>query len=220
VTPTIRLHAGDAVVIARSTVLPGTEVAPGVLAVERIPAGHKVAVRALAPGEEIRRYGQIIGFATAPILPGGHVHTQNCGMGDFAKDYAYAQDARPTAMANEQRTFLGIRRADGRVATRNYIGILTSVNCSAHVAGLIADVFKRNPFTGHDPLAEFSNVDGVVALTHKTGCGMTDGEPLRVLRRTLLVGRQHPIKRDHRGVAALRELAVLVVDDGAVRNRQ
>jgi len=191
VTPTIRLHAGDAVVIARSTVLPGTEVAPGVLAVERIPAGHKVAVRALAPGEEIRRYGQIIGFATAPILPGGHVHTQNCGMGDFAKDYAYAQDARPTAMANEQRTFLGIRRADGRVATRNYIGILTSVNCSAHVAGLIADVFKRNPFTGHDPLAEFSNVDGVVALTHKTGCGMTDGEPLRVLRRTLAGYARH-----------------------------
>jgi len=191
VTPTIRLHAGDAVVIARSTVLPGTEVAPGVLAVERIPAGHKVAVRALAPGEEIRRYGQIIGFATAPILPGGHVHTQNCGMGDFAKDYAYAQDARPTAMANEQRTFLGIRRADGRVATRNYIGILTSVNCSAHVAGLIADVFKRNPFTGHDPLAEFPNVDGVVALTHKTGCGMTDGEPLRVLRRTLAGYARH-----------------------------
>ncbi len=190
-TPTIRLHAGDAVVIARSTVLPGTEVAPGVLAVERIPAGHKVAVRALAPGEEIRRYGQIIGFATAPILPGGHVHTQNCGMGDFAKDYAYAQDARPTAMANEQRTFLGIRRADGRVATRNYIGILTSVNCSAHVAGLIADVFKRNPFTGHDPLAEFPNVDGVVALTHKTGCGMTDGEPLRVLRRTLAGYARH-----------------------------
>ncbi len=190
-TPTIRLHAGDAVVIARSTVLPGTEVAPGVTAIERIPAGHKVAVRALASGDEIRRYGQIIGFATAPIPPGGHVHTQNCGMGDFAKDYAYAQDARPTAMANEQRTFMGIRRADGRVATRNYIGILTSVNCSAHVAGLIADTFKRNPFTGHDPLAEFPNVDGVVALTHKTGCGMTDGEPLRVLRRTLAGYARH-----------------------------
>ena len=72
------------------------------------------------------------------------------------------------------------------MATRNYIGILTSVNCSAHVAGLVADVFRRNPFApGYDPLAEFPNVDGVVALTHKTGCGMTDGEPLRLLRRTL-----------------------------------
>ena len=190
-TPTIRLHPGDGVVIARSTVQPGTEVAPGVPAAERIPAGHKVAVRALAQGEEIRRYGQIIGFATAPIAPGAHVHVHNMGMGDFAKDYAYTEDARPTAMSNTERQFMGIRRGDGRVATRNYIGILTSVNCSAHVAGLIADTFKRNPFTGHDPLAEFPNVDGVVALTHKTGCGMTDGEPLRVLRRTLAGYARH-----------------------------
>ena len=187
----IRLHPKDAVVIARATLLPGAEVAPGVMAAERIPAGHKVAVRALAEGEAIHRYGQIIGFATRPIAPGAHVHVHNCGMGDFDKDYAYSQDARPTAMANEGLTFSGIRRPDGRVATRNYIGILTSVNCSAHVAGLVADVFKRNPFTGHDPLAAHPNVDGVVALTHKTGCGMTDGEPLRLLRRTLAGYARH-----------------------------
>ena len=88
---------------------------------------------------------------------------------------------------------MGIRRPDGRVATRNYIGILTSVNCSAHVAGLIADAFKRNPFTGDDPLADFPNVDGVVALTHKTGCGMTQDEPLTLLRRTLAAMRGTPI---------------------------
>src|SRR5262249_62100693 len=82
-------------------------------------------------------------------------------------------------------TFDGIRRPAGRIATRNYIGILTSVNCSAHVAGLVADVFKKNPFTGDNPLADFPNVDGVVALTHKTGCGMTLDEPLKLLRRTL-----------------------------------
>ncbi len=187
----IRLHPEDTVVIARSTLLPGAEVAPGVMAAERIPAGHKVSVRALAEGEAIQRYGQIIGFATRPIAPGAHVHVHNCGMGDFDKDYAYSQDARPTAMANEGLTFSGIRRPDGRVATRNYIGILTSVNCSAHVAGLVADVFKRNPFTGHDPLAQYPNVDGVVALTHKTGCGMTDGEPLRLLRRTLAGYARH-----------------------------
>ena len=189
--PVIRLHPDDAVVIARSTLLPGVEVAPGVLAAERIPAGHKVSVRALAVGEPVHRYGQIIGFATQPIAPGRQVHVHNCGMGDFAKDYAYCADARPTAMANESVTFQGIRRADGRVATRNYIGILTSVNCSAHVAGLIADTFRRNPFTGADPLADFPNVDGVVALTHKTGCGMTDGEPLRLLRRTLAGYARH-----------------------------
>jgi len=187
----IRLHPDDGVVIARATLLPGAPVAPGVAAIERIPAGHKVAVRPLAQGEAIHRYGQIIGFATQPIAAGTHVHVHNCGMGDFAKDYAYTQDAQPTAMANERLTFAGIRRPDGRVATRNYIGILTSVNCSAHVAGLVADVFKRNPFTGQDPLAAYPNADGVVALTHKTGCGMTDGEPLRLLRRTLAGYARH-----------------------------
>ena len=183
--PVIRLHPDDGVVIARATLLPGAPVADGVVAASRIPAGHKVAVRPHAPGEAIRRYGQIIGFATAPIAAGEHVHVQNCGMGDFAKDYAWGVDAKPTDFVNDPATFQGIRRPDGRVATRNYIGILTSVNCSAHVAGVVADAFKRNMVTGDDPLADYPNVDGVVALTHKTGCGMTVGEPLDLLRRTL-----------------------------------
>ena len=183
--PVIRLHPDDSVVIARATLLPGAAVAEGVTSIGRIPAGHKVAVKPIAVGEAIRRYGQIIGFATAPIAAGEHVHVQNCGMGDFAKDYAYGVDARPTAYFDPPATFQGIRRPDGRVATRNYIGILTSVNCSAHVASVVADAFKRNPFTGADPLADYPNVDGVVALTHKTGCGMTGGEPLALLRRTL-----------------------------------
>ncbi|MBV8617008.1 MAG: altronate dehydratase [Acetobacteraceae bacterium] len=190
--PVIRLHPDDNVVIARATLLPGTPVAEGLAAAERVPAGHKVAVRPIAPGEAVRRYGQVIGFATQPIAPGRHVHVQNCGMGDFAKDYAYGADARPTAYVEPPATFLGIRRPDGRAATRNYIGVLTSVNCSAHVAGVIADVFRRNPLTGHDPLAEFPNVDGVVALTHKTGCGMAEGDPLTLLRRTLAGYARHP----------------------------
>lgn len=119
------------------------------------------------------------------------MHVQNCGMGDFAKDYAYGADAKPTEMIDPPATFEGIRRPDGKVATRNYIGIVTSVNCSAHVADLIADAFKRNPFSNTDPLAEFPNVDGVVALTHKTGCGMSMGEPLKLLRRTLAGYARH-----------------------------
>ncbi len=182
---TIRLHPEDGVVIARASLLPGTEVADGITATQRIPAGHKVAVRPHAAGEPVRRYGQIIGFATRPISPGEHVHVQNCGMGEFSRDYAYGKDATPTQYVDAPATFEGIRRPDGRVATRNYIGILTSVNCSAHVAGLIADAFRRNPFTGHDPLGDYPNVDGVVALTHKTGCGMTQKEPLQLLRRTI-----------------------------------
>jgi arabinonate dehydratase len=189
--PVIRLHPEDSVVIARATLLPGVPVAEGVVASERVPAGHKVAVRPIAPGEPVRRYGQIIGFASTAIAPGQHVHVHNCGMGDFAKDYAFGVDARPTEPVAVPATFQGIRRADGRVATRNYIGIVTSVNCSAHVAGLIADAFRANPFGGADPLADYPNVDGVVALTHKTGCGMTEGEPLRLLRRTLAGYARH-----------------------------
>src|ERR1700733_1643554 len=189
--PVIRLHPDDGVVIAPATLLPGTPVVDGVVTLDRIPAGHKVAVRAIAAGEPVRRYGQIIGFAASAIAPGRHVHVQNCEMGDFTKDYGYSVDAKPTDYANTPATFDGIRRPAGRVATRNYIGILTSVNCSAHVAGLVADMFRRNPFTGDDPLADYPNVDGVVALTHKTGCGMTEAEPLRVLRRTLAGYARH-----------------------------
>jgi altronate hydrolase len=190
--PVIRLSPEDGVLIARIGLPPGTTVAEGVqVGARRIPPGHKVAVRAHAVGDAIRRYGQIIGFATETIAPGDWVHTHNCAMGDFAKDYAWGVDAKPTPAATPAATFMGIRRADGRVATRNYIGIVTSVNCSAHVADLIADAFKRNPFTGADPLADFPNVDGVVALTHKTGCGMTMGEPLRLLRRTLAGFARH-----------------------------
>jgi altronate hydrolase len=148
-------------------------------------------VRPHAKGEPIRRYGQIIGFATDAIVPGAWVHTHNCEMGDFARDYAWGVDAKPTAHIDPPASFMGIRRADGRAATRNYIGIITSVNCSAHVAELIARQFERNPITGHDPLEAWPQVDGVVALTHKTGCGMTMDEPLRVLRRTLAGFARH-----------------------------
>ena len=189
---TIRLNDQDSVVIARSTLLPGTEIAPAIQATQRIPAGHKVAIRPIPQGQPIRRYGQIIGFATTNIAPGDHVHTHNTGMGDFARDYAYGIDARATDFANTPATFMGIRRPDGRVATRNYIGILTSVNCSAHVADLVAMAFRKDPISGRNPLADYPNVDGVVALTHKTGCGMAAGEPLTVLRRTLGGYARHP----------------------------
>jgi arabinonate dehydratase len=190
--PVISLSSRDGVVIARATLEPGTPITEGLTTSERIPPGHKVAIRPHMAGEAVSKFGQIIGFATQPIAPGQHVHVHNLGMGDFAKDYAFGVDAKPTEMVEEPASFDGIRRPDGRVATRNYIGILTTVNCSAHVAGLIADAFKRHPILGLDPLAEFPSVDGIVPLTHKTGCGMADGEPLRLLRRTLAGYARHP----------------------------
>ncbi|MER9890103.1 altronate dehydratase family protein [Mesorhizobium sp. M0114] len=185
VTPVLVLHDRDNVAIARRMISQGTALGGSIVAKSAIPAGHKVSVTSIKSGESIVRYGQIIGFATKDIEPGFHVHLQNMALGEFYKDYAFGAAARQTDYADTPATFLGIRRSDGRAATRNYVGILSSVNCSSHVANVVAEVFKRNPFTGADPLAEFPNVDGVVALTHKTGCGMTGGEPLNVLRRTL-----------------------------------
>jgi altronate hydrolase len=185
--PTIRLHPDDDVVIARIEIPTGTLISmEKVTAAVTIPAGHKLAVGDIAQGQPVRRYNQIIGFATRPIKAGEHVHVHNLAMGDFQRDYAFSQGVKDTQFVSEPATFLGIRRNDGRVATRNYIGILTSVNCSATVARMVADHFKNN-------LHDYPNVDGVVALTHKTGCGMAgDGEGMDLLRRTLTGYAQHP----------------------------
>ena len=189
-TLTIRLSAADNVVVARADVLPGTEI-PGerVTARGHVPAGHKLATAPVAVGEAVRKYNQIIGFATAAIAPGDHVHTHNVAMGNFARDYAFCADMKPTAFVpeNERATFQGIVRADGRVATRNYLGVLTTVNCSATAARFIADQFRGSA------LAEFPNVDGVVALGHGTGCGMaSEGLAMDLLRRTIGGYARHP----------------------------
>jgi altronate hydrolase len=185
-TPFIRLHPADDVLIARAQLVGGS-VAENVTIKGLIPPGHKVATRAIAQGEPVRRYNQIIGFASKPIAAGEHVHTQNLGLGPeqgaFARDYAFGADVKEQAPRREA-TFMGIKRGDGRVATRNYIGILSSVNCSATAARAIADHFSR--LTNPAALADFPMVDGVVALTHGTGCGMdTEGLGMQILERTL-----------------------------------
>ena len=185
---TIRLNPADDVVIARLEISAGTKLLNegGIEAATHVPAGHKIAVRALKQGQPVRRYNQIIGFATRDIPPGEHVHVHNLAMGEFQRDYAFCADVKPVALATPQATFQGIVRSDGRVATRNYIGILTSVNCSATVARTIARHFENR-------LDDYPNVDGVVALTHKSGCGMaSEGEPMDVLRRTMAGYARHP----------------------------
>ena len=184
--PFIRLHAADDVLIARSQLVGGAQV-ESFAARGLIPAGHKIATHDIAVGEPVRRYNQIIGFASKPITAGEHVHTHNLWMGeakgDFARDYAIGADVK--AEAPRRRTsFMGYQREDGRVGTRNYIGVLSSVNCSATAARAIADHFSRQNHP--EALAAFPNVDGVVALTHGSGCGMdSDGLGLQVLQRTL-----------------------------------
>jgi altronate hydrolase len=186
---TIRLNARDDVAVALRALERGVEISEeGVVCRENVPAGHKVAIRKIKIRDPVRKYGQIIGFASRDIEPGDPVHTQNLEMGDFARDYAIGEEGRPSQIASEedQPTFDGIIREEGRVATRNYIGVLATVNCSASVGRFIADAFSP------DILAEFPNVDGVVAIGHGTGCSMVpEGEGFQLLQRTLAGYARH-----------------------------
>jgi altronate hydrolase len=189
-TLTVRLHPNDNVVTARIDLLPDTMIAGEEVACgARIPAGHKVATRPIAKGEPVIKYNQIIGFASEDIAPGDHVHVHNVEMHDFARDYAFGADVRDTQYVAEDRraSFQGFMRPSGRAGTRNFIGVLSTVNCSATVSHFIADTFPA------EVLAQYPNVDGIVALTHGTGCGMADrGEGFAALQRTLWGYARHP----------------------------
>jgi altronate hydrolase len=154
-----------------------------------VPAGHKVALRAISVGQPVRKSSQIIGFATQPIAAGDHVHTHNLITGDFERDYSIGAEAKTTRYLRPEETasFLGFVRPDGRVGTRNYVGVLTTVNCSASVARRITAHFTP------EVLSAYPNVDGVVAITHGTGCGMAEhGEPADLLRRVFAGYATHP----------------------------
>jgi len=186
----LRLMPGDAVAIALSDLQAGENSGiEGVICRQAIPAGHKLALRNLAADEAVTKYGQVIGFAAAAIPAGEHVHTHNVRMQNFARDVAVGSEAAPTAMvsATARARFDGIMRADGRVATRNYVGVLSTVSCSASVARFIADT------AAEQILPDYPAVDGIVALGHGDGCcAPVDGEGLRLLQRTLAGFARHP----------------------------
>jgi altronate hydrolase len=177
----IRLSNADNVVVAVDQIDKGATTA-GIAATARIPKGHKMAIAPIPEGEPVRKFGQIIGFAKTGIGPGDWLHEHNVGMRDFERDYQFAVDARrEIVLPVEQRaTFEGFRRAGGLAGTRNYIGILTSVNCSASVARFMAEAVNRS-----EVLADYPNVDGVISFVHGSGCGMAAfGEGFDILKRT------------------------------------
>ncbi|MGE8472866.1 MAG: UxaA family hydrolase, partial [Paraburkholderia hospita] len=189
-TLAIKLHDIDDVLIARGALTAGTILADfdNLVASADIPAAHKIACRDVAQGAPVRRYGQIIGFATQPIRAGDHVHVHNVSMGDFARDYAFGEDMKQVDAATVPLTFNGFRRADGRVATRNYIGVVSTVNCSATVTKLVAQHFAQP-----GALDAFPNVDGIVPITHSFGCCIDHhGEGIQQLRRTVGGYVKHP----------------------------
>ena len=204
--PAIRLHPADNVVVARIDVEKGTAIpGEGVTARHRTPAGYKIATRDIAKGTPILKYNVVVGFAAADLPAGTMLHNHNVAFQEFERDYAYGRDYQPVEKVPEaeRATFEGIVRENGTVGTRNYIGILSTVNCSATVVHHIAKHFTE------ERLAEFPAIDGVAAFPHALGCGMEmTGEPMALLRRTLAGYVRHP-----------NFAAVLVVGLGCERNQ-
>jgi len=189
------LHQADDVGVAVAGLAAGSELAgPAgpVVTAGPVPPGHKVALHAIGAGAPVHKYGQVIGFASAPIAAGDHVHVHNLAFGEFSRA---AEPAGPAgehsagaSAAPEPLTFAGYRRADGRVGTRNYVAVVSTVNCSATVSKRIA-----RQVSDSGELDDLQGVDGVIALTHSTGCGMQpDGAGMAVLRRTLAGYLDHP----------------------------
>lgn len=185
----LQLHPADDVVVLRRPVPAGTEVWPGISSVQPVPAGHKVAIQARRAGEPIHKYGHIIGYARTAIQLGQHVHEHNLEVGPLQLDYAFGADARPWQLhpAGARRQFPGYARPSGRAGTRNYLAVISSVNCSASVAHYVRDHFR-----GGSLQRDYPGVDGVVAFTHKSGCAMPADESLRILQRVLVGLARHP----------------------------
>jgi altronate hydrolase len=194
----VHLHPQDNVAILKVDVQEGitlrvaaTETSSADLVAVRQPiaSGHKVALRAIASGSPVHRYGQVIGFATRDILAGEHVHTHNLSAPLFDRVYDIGVDVQPVRLVpgGERRTFMGYARPGGRAGTRNTIAVISSVNCSAHATRQIARYWTP------ERLAPYSNVDGVIAIAHHAGCSIRlDGEEHRLLQRTLAGIARHP----------------------------
>jgi altronate hydrolase len=189
----VRLDPSDNVVTTTRAFTANVEV-EGIATTALIPSGHKVATMAITQGAAVRKYAQVIGYASQDIAAGDHVHTHNTEFRNTEADYEFSTDLRPIAMVpkNQRDTFMGYRRENGSVGTRNYIAIVTSVNCSATAARMIADHFTP------DIIAQYPNVDGVAAFVHGTGCGMAgDGDGFEALQRVMWGYARHP---NHVGV--------------------
>jgi len=186
---TLRLHPTDNLVVALTDIPAGTELVGITDALRHtVPRGHKIATRVVEAGQNLIRYGQIIGQATRDIAPGDHVHVHNLGMGEHTQDYGFALQNIALPPAEQARTFQGYRRADGRAGTRNYLGILTSVNCAGSVARFIAEAAEKSGL-----LEAFPNIDGLVPIVHSSGCGMSGkDEGYATLFRTLSGYAQNP----------------------------
>ena len=190
-SPFVRLHSDDNIAVAARQVPLGTSFqfngTGEIFSRELIDMGHKIALRSLETGQPIKKFGQTIGYASQPIPQGTWVHVHNVTAGELSLDYAFCSEIPPEPTPITGRTFQGYRRQNGKFGTRNYIGIVSTVNCSATTSKYAADKFNA------ELLADFPNVDGVVPLIHKGGCAIQyGGEDHQQLTRTLANVARHP----------------------------
>lgn len=187
----IHLHPADNICVATRPLAEGdvVEVAgTQVRLLVDVPLGHKLAVTAVAAGGQVSKYGQPIGVATEAIAPGQWVHSHNLANGEFARDYAFATEVPPPPPPLTDRSFLGYRRPTGRVGTRNYIAVISTVNCSASVCKYVAQRFPQAELQ-----QRFPNVDGVISFTHEGGCGIHLGSLKHQMLNRVLGGiATHP----------------------------
>ena len=188
----IHLRPTDNVALACRPIAAGTLLAANGTTVElagRVPPGHKFAVSPIPKGESVRKYGQIIGFAGEDIAPGSHVHTHNVRVEVFERDYAFSTEVPPPMpVPTEPRSFQGYERDGGKFGTRNYVAIISTVNCSASTSKYVAEKIRESGI-----LAKYPNVDGIIPITHKAGCAMAyDSEDHHQLNRTLAGFARHP----------------------------
>jgi len=185
--PAVQLRPEDNVAVAARHLPEGLAVL-GVTLAGRIGLGHKIALAPIAKGDPVRKYGQIIGFASEDIAPGELVHVHNLGADAFARDYAYCSEVPAPQPTAAPRTWMGYDRGDGRYGSRNYVALISTVNCSASTSKYIAERFNRT-----DVLKQFPNVDGVLPIVHKAGCAMQyGGTDHKQLDRTLAGFARHP----------------------------
>src|SRR5262245_22622388 len=190
-TVAVHLRPNDNVAVAARHLQSGLELQANGSTLKlhnRVGLGHKLALKDIRKGEAVYKYGQIIGFASRDIPTGSHVHVHNVAADNFERDYAFCRDCPPPPPRPEPRTWTGYDRGDGRYGTRNYIAVISTVNCSASTSNYIAELF-----TAPDLLRQYPNVDGVVPIVHKQGCAMQyDGPDHRQLDRTLAGFAKHP----------------------------
>jgi altronate hydrolase len=184
----IHLHPTDNIAVARVTLSPGSELRVDGVALmvrEPVPPGHKVSLQRIGAGENVVRYGQVMGRARSPIEPGQHVHTHNVSFEEITFTYEYPTGEQAQASRSKDvPTFLGYAREDGRAGTRNYIAVVAASNCAAHTAEQIAASFRAEELP--------PGVHGIVAFPHGEGCAHTIGPDTEQLRRTLAGVLDHP----------------------------